>query len=144
MFSEDFLHFIHKLKNAETTPEVSQCWSTISRQYPDTEIVVGVKDRTYLSRPYCLKTTSFDEKAYFRSYYSTDSLFLLNSKVAKKINIKHSVFLDTNLTIYIKNFVSKKDLVRDYNKDLNWRTIVNVIEHILYYGLDCNHYCYIL
>ena len=67
MFSQDFLYFISALQNAETIPEVHECWNMISSQYPNTKIVIGVEDETYVSIPQGLKINpydNFEKKAY--------------------------------------------------------------------------------
>ena len=152
MFSDDFRYFLAALHESKISADVYNCWTMISSKYPDTRITIGVENETYLSIPQSLKFNSFDNKAYLKSYYSTDSLFCLNSNLMKKmslegtikLNIDYSIFLDTNLAIYINNFVQRNPLVKNPSKNLIWRTIVEAIEHLLNFDLDYNYSYYIL
>ena len=151
MFSDNFRYFIAALRESKTTFEVYDCWKMISSEYPDTKITIGVSSKTDLSIPKSLKSDPVDNKAFLRSYYSTDSLYFLNSELLERIsvdkrtrlNFDGAIFLDTNIASYIDSFVQRK-LTVENNQDFQRETIVGVIDYLLTSGLTYDYMYYII
>jgi hypothetical protein len=143
--SDEYRRLILDLNLAKTSAEVISCSLPFILKNSDNKIVIGVDNETNAYMSDALKIQSVDSKTFIRSYYSRDPLYfvdqnllaqtILNGEV--KFPIEYSIMIDTNLASYINKYMMKGNLGK------NWKEIVNVIEHLLYFGLDFNYFFYI-
>jgi hypothetical protein len=143
--SDEYRRLILDLNLAKTSADVVSCSLPFILQNPDNKIVIGVDNETNTYMSDALKIQSENSMVFVRSYYSRDPLYFVDQNLLNqtflngevKFPIEYSIMIDTNFASYINKYMIRGNLGKD------WKEIVNVIEHLLYFGLDFNYFFYI-